>query len=280
MRMSVCRLYVLSGLIALGGLVAPTTATAQYRPLAGNGEAVVGEDYHIEAAYSFWDAEPSLLISSESLGIIGSEIDVVNDLGIVSKRLAKLDIVLRPAKKHRFRFQRLPIKYEVDAFPVARDFVFNGQLYRVGFPVTTSVDFSTYRFGYEYDFLYFAKGFLGAGVDLKYTNVDVSLASPIGTEFISAAAPIPTVFFAGRGYLHKNVAVNGEVSFFRMPDNLKETLEGEGSYTDFDFNTTVNFTRYVGAQVGWKKTTVFYDVDLDTGSLKFTGWYFGGVIRY
>jgi len=279
MNMPVVRVYVVCGLIAAGALAAPGEAAAQYRP-GLVAETAVGEDYHIEASYSFWDAEPSLLINSESLGIIGSEIDLVDDLGIVGKRLAKFELVLKPSKKHRFRFQRLPIKYEVDAFPVTREFIFNGQRYRVGLPVTTSVDFSTYRFGYEYDFLYFTRGFLGAGIDVKYTNVDVSLDSPIGSEFISAAAPIPTVFFAGRGYIHKNVALNGEVSFFRMPDNLKEQLEGEGSYTDFDFNGTVNFTKYVGAQVGWKKTSVFYDVDLDTGQLKFTGWYFGGVIRY
>ena len=59
-------------------------------------------------------------------------------------------------------------------------------------PVTTTVDFTTYRFGYEYDFLYFRRGFLGALIDLKYTNVDVSLESPIGNEFVSATAPVPT----------------------------------------------------------------------------------------
>ena len=279
MRMFVCRGSIVSGLAVLALLTSPLNAAAQYRPSLA-GEDAVGEDYHIEAAYSWWDAEPSLIVNSESLGIIGTDINLVEDLGITSKRLGKFEVNLRPARKHRFRFQRLPIKYEVDAFPVTREFVFNGQRYRVGLPVTTSVDFSTYRFGYEYDFLYFKRGFVGAGVDLKYTNVDVSLDSPIGNEFISAAAPIPTIFFAGRGYVHKNVALNAEIAFFRMPDNLQEQLEGEGSYTDLDFNGTVNFNKYIGAQVGWKKTTVFYDVDLDTGDLKFQGWYFGGVVRY
>jgi hypothetical protein len=279
MSMSVVRVYVVSSLIVLGFLAVPSIAAAQYRPYGTNGDTV-GEDYHIEAGYSWWDAEPSLLVNSESLGIIGSNVDLISDLGISKKRLGKFDVVLRPARKHRFRFQRLPIKYEVDAFPVTREFVFNGQRYRVGLPVTTSVDFSTYRFGYEYDFLYFKRGFLGAMVDLKYTNVDVSLESPIGAEFISAAAPIPTVGFVGRGYVLPNLAVNAEISFFRMPDNLKQQLEGEGSYTDLDINGTFNFTKNVGAQVGWKRTSVFYNVDLDTGNLKFSGMYFGGVVRY
>lgn len=278
MRMSVCRLYVLSSLILLGILAVPSIAAAQYRP--GAAVETVGEDYHIEAAWSWWDAEPSLLINSESLEILGTDVDLISDLGITKKRLAKFDVVLRPGQKHRFRFQRLPIKYEVDAFPVTREFVFNGQRYRVGLPVTTSVDFTTYRFGYEYDFFYTRRGFLGALVDLKYTNVDVSLDSPIGSEFVKAAAPIPTIGIVGRGYLMKNFAVNAEVSLFRMPENLREQLEGSGSYTDLDFNGTFNFNRHTGAQFGWKRTTVFYDVDFDSGNLKFSGLYFGGVVRY
>ena len=279
MRMSVCRLYVLLSFVVLGVVAAPSAAVAQYRPYATNGDTV-GEDYHIEAGYSFWSAEPSLIINSESLEIIGTDINLITDLGIQSKRLRSFDVVLRPAKKHRFRFQRLPIKYEVDAFPVTREFIFNGQRYRVGLPVTTAVDFTTYRFGYEYDFLYFKKGFVGALLDLKYTNVDVSLDSPIGAEFISAAAPIPTIGFVGRGYVLPNLAINGELSFFRTPDSLKEQFDGEGRYTDFDINGTFNFNRHVGAKFGYRRTSVFYDVELDTGDLQFKGLYFGGVVRY
>jgi hypothetical protein len=279
MKMPVSRVYVVSLMVLLGAAAAPSTASAQYRPYAANGEAI-GEDYNIEAAYAWWDAEPSLIVNSESLGIPGSDVDLITDLGIEKKRLGMFDLVLRPAKKHRFRFQRMPIKYEVDAFPVSREFVFNGQRYRVGLPVTTTVDFTTYRFGYEYDFLYFRRGFLGALVDLKYTNVDVSLESPIGSEFVSATAPVPTVGVVGRGYVLPNLAVNGEWTFFRTPEGLAEQLDGDASYTDFDINGTFNFTKNVGVKMGYRRTTVFYDVELDTGDLKFKGLYFGGVIRY
>jgi len=43
---------------------------------------------------------------------------------------------------------------------------------------------------------------------------------------------------------------------------------------------TYNVNRYVGAQFGYRKVDIFYDVDLDSGSLKFSGIYFGSVIRY
>ena len=280
MRMSVCRAYAVVSLLTLGVVAAPSTAVAQYRPSTSFAEAAIGEDYHIEAAYGWWNATPSLIVNSESLGIIGTDIDLITDLGIEKHKLGTFDLVLRPSRKHRFKYQRLPIKYSVDAFQVTREFVFNGQRYRIGLPVTTEVDFTTHRFGYEYDFLYFRRGFFGAIVDLKYTNVDVSLDSPIGTEFISATAPIPTFGFVGRGYVLPNLAVNGEWTFFRTPESLAEQLEGDASYTDFDINGTFNFTKNVGVKMGYRRTTVFYDVELDTGDLKFKGLYFGGVVRY
>ena len=76
----------------------------------------------------------SLIVSSESLGIPGDDVDLVNDLGIESKRLFELRVVLRPATKHKFRFHYLPITYDAESI-VQREFVFNGQRYRVGVPV-------------------------------------------------------------------------------------------------------------------------------------------------
>ena len=171
MRMSVCRVFVMFCLGATGWLGAAAPAAAQYRPPLTDS---IGEEYHIEFAYGWWNASPSLIVNSESLDIVGTDVDLVQDLGIEQKKLGKINIVLRPAKKHRFRFERLPIQYEADA-TVGRIFVFNGQTFSVGLPVQTEAKFDTYRFGYEYDFLYRSKGFLGALVELKYTNIDVEL---------------------------------------------------------------------------------------------------------
>jgi hypothetical protein len=280
MKMSVCRVYVLMCLAAMGALVIPATASAQYRPRGAAAESAVGENYHIEAAYAWWNAEPTLIVNSESLGILGSDVNLVSDLGIEQKRLGAFNLVLKPSKKHRFKYQHLPIKYETDAFPVQRSFIFNGQRYDVGLPVTTSANFSSDAFGYEYDFLYFPRGFVGASINMKLTTIDVDLASPIGDEFFTQTAPIPAVGFAGRGYVTRNLAIDGEFMFFRIPQNLEEQLDGDGSFNDFDLHGTYNFNKYVGAQLGWRKTTIFYETDTDSGDLKFKGWYFGGVIRY
>jgi len=156
--------------------------------------------------------------------------------------------------------------------------VFNAQRYRVGLPVNTTADLTTYRFGYEYDFVARDRGFLGVLLDLKYTDVSVALDSPIGAEFTEQAAPIPTIGLVGRGYVMPSVAVGGEVSFFKIPENLAD--EYQGRYLDYDFYGLVNFTNNVGAQIGYRSIDVSYAVDLDSGTLKFDGVYVAGLVRF
>src|SRR5918995_406647 len=122
MRMSVCRWCVVVSFVALGVVAAPSTANAQYRPSTSFADAAIGEDYRIEAGYGWGNAEPSLIVNSESLGLPGTDIDLITDLGIEQHKLGTFDLVLRAGRKHRFKYQRLPIKYETDAFQVSREF--------------------------------------------------------------------------------------------------------------------------------------------------------------
>jgi hypothetical protein len=256
-------------------LACAAPARAQFRP---SNEPAPGENYHIEFAATYWDAKPDLIISSESLGIQGDDVDLISDLGIEKKRLPEIRLVLRPARKHKFRFNYIPIRYEASAV-VTRSFVFNGQRFNIGLPVNTSADLTTLRAGYEYDFIHRSRGYAGVLLDVKYTNIDVELASPIGNEFVRSVAPIPSIGFTGRGYVVPAVAIGGEVTFFRVPENLGGEDFG-GEYIDFDIYGTVNFNRFVGVQLGYKSIDVDYFTDLDAGRLAFKGMYFGAVVRY
>jgi hypothetical protein len=268
--------HVAASAIALLLLAVPAAAQYGAQPVHSG---AIGDRYAIEAAAGWWNPEPDAIISSESLGIPGDDINLATDLGIAKKRIPDLKVTLRPATKHKFRFNYLPIKYSAESV-VQREFVFNGQRYRIGLPVNTTADLTTFRMGYEYDFIYRDRGYLGVLLDVKYTNVDVQLDSPIGSEFASQVAPITTIGIVGRGYILPNVSITGEVSFFSIPDNLAEQIEADGRYLDYDFYGTFNFNRYVGAQVGLRSIDVSYVKDLDSGTLNFTGLYFGAVVRY
>jgi hypothetical protein len=266
-------------LAAAALLFFPVSSAAQAG--LGSGRAGVGETYNIEAAGGFWNPQPELIVRSESLGLAGTDVDLVGDLGIEQKNIPELRLVLRPATKHKFRFSYLPLKYSAEAV-VQRQFVFNGQVFRLGVPVNTTANLTTFRGGYEYDFFYRSRGYIGVLLDVKYTNVDVELETPVLREFTSQVAPIPTLGVVGRGYIIPNVSITGEVSFFSVPDNVAEQIGGDGRYIDYDFYGTFNINRYVGAQLGLRSIDVSYTAndDRDAGVLNFAGWYFGGVIRY
>lgn len=269
-RFALCTAVIV---VLIAGVAVP--AAAQFRPAS---DPATGERYHVEVAGALWNATPSLVISSEALGLPGDDVDLVTDLGIVKKQLRELRLVLRPAKKHKFRFNYLPMQYVAET-RIPRSFVFNGQRYNANLPVNTVADLTTYRVGYEYDFVYLDRGYAGVLFDLKYTELDVRLTSPIGPEFFTAPAPIPTIGFVGRGYVVPNISITGEVSFFKVPENLGGGDFG-GRYWDLDIYGTINFNDYIGGQVGYRNVDVDYFADLDAGNLSFKGIYFAGVLRF
>lgn len=249
-------------------------AAAQFRPPT---PPPGGEDYHVELTGLGWRATPVLVINSESLGILGTDVDLIEDLGIESKMLWEAKLVLRPARKHKFRIHYLPMEYLADTV-VQREFVFNGLRYQAGLPVTTTAKLTTWRVGYEFDFIHRERGYLGFLADLKYTDVDVTLDSPLGSEFTKQGAPVPSFGGTGRVYATPQVSFTGEVTFFKVPENLAENYDGR--YLDFDVYGTFNVNRNFGAQLGYRSIEAFYEVDFDRGDLQFKGWYFAAVLRY
>jgi len=278
------RIRPLATLVCLiAGLSAASPAAAQYGARSYRSDRATGENYHVEIGGTIWNPTPEISISSESLGIAGDTIDFVNDLGIDKTSFKQLKVVLRPGTKHKFRFEYTPIKYEAVS-TVARTFVFNGQRYTLGLPVETELKWDAFRFGYEWDFLYADRGFLGMLLEAKYTHVNASLTASFAgfsdTEFAEARAPIPAIGVIGRVYPAANISITGEFSAFKLPDAAADPDKYGGKYYDFDLYGTVNFTDHFGAQLGYRSIDVFYKVKLDQGTMNLQGLYFGGVARF
>ncbi len=263
-------------MFCLASFVMPASAAAQYGSNPGSDRAT-GETYHVEVGGFLWTPSPDIAITSESLGIIGSKIDFVTDLGIETSTFPQIRVVLRPSTKSKFRFEYTPITYTAQG-NLKRDLIFNGIRYPVSIPVETELKWRAYRFGYEYDFVYKDRGFAGFLLEAKYTDVEATLSNVLDTEFIHARAPIPAVGFIGRGYVVPNISITGEFSFFPLPRDLNDDYKAK--YYDFDLYGTVNFTDNFGAQGGYRSFDVFYHVDEDEGNLTLKGIYFGGIVRF
>jgi hypothetical protein len=269
-------------LCLVAGLSAAAPAEAQYRGRrAGVSNRATGENYHVELGGALWNPTPEIFISSEGLGQIGDNIDFVNTLGLSQTKFKQLKLVLRPGTKHKFRLEYTPIKYNGQK-SVPTSFVFNGQRYSIGIPVTSDVVWKAYRFGYEFDFVYRDRGFVGMLLEAKYTDISATLtANAIGisqTEFTHARGPVPAIGVIARGYIVPNISITGE--FSGLPELGSESSRFHAKYYDFDFYGTVNFNDNLGAQAGYRSFDVLYKVNKDSGTMKLKGLYFGGVARF
>jgi hypothetical protein len=273
MRIRVSTVSILCLLFSL----TPGVVRAQYG-LPVTSDRATGETYHVEVGGYFWFPTPDIAITSESLpGIPGSRIDFVSDLGIEKTRFKQLKLVLRPATKHKLRFEYTPITYDAVG-SLRADIVFNGIRYPVTFPVETNLTWRAYRFTYEWDFVYRDRGFVGLLLEAKYTDVGATLRNVLATEFVRARAPIPAIGVIGRAYIVPNISVTAELSGIKLPEGIDEDYRAK--YVDFDLYGTVNFTDNFGAQVGYRSFDVLYKVKGDEGELNLKGLYIGGVARF
>jgi hypothetical protein len=255
-------------------LVAAVPAVAQYgRPTMS--DPATGEKYHVEVTYGFWYPDLEATISSEQLGIIGTEIDVKSDLGYTDEGLRQFRLVLRPGRKHKFRIEYVPLKFEGDAI-LSRPIIFNGILFNAGLPVQSQFEWDTWRLGYEYDFVYTDRVYAGFIVEVRQTHAQLQLDSPIDSEFTEARGPIPGIGGVIRVYPAKNFSITGEVTGLNVP----EIDEYEGQFIDVDIYGTFNFTDNFGVQGGYRALDASYIAKLDTGDLTLKGLYFTGVVRF
>ena len=273
------RLYILAAAAALCVCVA-TPASAQYKPQPLNDPAT-GEKYHIEAAAAYWYPTADMTVtvpgSGPLAGIIGTSVDLKRDFGLTDQRFPEVQLVLRPARSQKFRFQYIPINY-VQQATLTRTINFAGQSYTVGLPVNSTLDWKAYRFGYEYDFVVKNRGFAGFIIEAKYTDVQVSVSSIVRSDFAHAQAPIPALGGIGRVYVVPNISITAEVTGFKLPASIDQRFGAH--YIDVDIYGTVNITNNIGAQLGYRSLDVYYLVKGDTGSLVLEGLYFGAVVRY
>lgn len=280
--MTKCSLNVLRPCLVMGLLAAVTAApvSAQYRPLPAPGSASTsqkGENYHVEISANYWSPDPLFVVSSDGLNIAGTAISAEGDLGIQKKGNYDIRVVLRPAVRHKFRFEYLPLTYTSTATLNATVY-FNGRQYPISAQVGSDLQWKTYRLGYEYDFVSNKTGFFGVVLEAKITQAQIQLTSVVGNEFAKAEATIPAIGAIARVYLATGFSVTGEYTYFKLPASLIK--DAAGHYTEFDIYTTFNLTNNLGAQAGYRKVNIGVTVSNVFGSAKLNGPYVGGVVRF
>jgi hypothetical protein len=258
-------------------LLGSSPAHAQFQPRPIN-DSATGEQFHIEASAAIWRPTADIVIASEGFGIPGTAVDFKRDLGLTDQAVPEFKFTLQPVRGHKLRAQVIPMTYAA-SITLTRDVVFNGQRYSLSLPVTSTFEWRAWRFDYEFDFISKNSWFIGFLLEAKYNDIraELNTNSPSIHEFTQARFPLGSLGFDGRVYVHPNVSITGEIA------GLKITHLGDvrdGHWVDIDIYGTVNFTRNVGAQLGFRSTDLEYQLKSDTGSLTMKGIYFGIVARY
>jgi len=270
------RLYAI-GTAVLFQMLMPSPADAQFQPRTAS-QGAVGDNYHLELDAVVWDTSADMSLSNTALGLTGSTIDLKNDLGIRDQKFGGFELILRPAVKHKFRVQLVPVHYSAVGTPQS-SLNFGGLTYPAGVPISSRIPWRAWRFGYEYDFAVTPRGFVGFLLNMKYTDADASLTSAAaGTKSASARAPVPAIGGILRANPASHLSFTAEISGFKWPGGW--IWSGSGNYLDIDTYATLNFANAFGVNFGYRSFDVSYTLTNDAGSFKLTGPYLGASIRF
>ena len=250
------------------------TAAAQF--FAQPSELPIGEDYRVEVLGGVWSALPDITISSDEFGIAGTKINFIDDFGIRARALGEFRLRLRPGQRHRFRIDYIPASYSAQSTPEQR-LVFRGIAFDVSEPVTSTMVWRTSRLGYQYDLIQRSRGYAGVIIEARYTELEAALENATGREFVRARGPIPSLGVMARVYPLSMIAVTTEISFFRLPKDVVEGYAGE--HLDLDVSGTINLTRQVGAQFGYRSIELSLTTVGEEADLRSNGVYFGILLR-
>ena len=257
-------------------LLLPGRARAQDPPFRMQ-DLPTGEMYRVEALAGIWSPGADVILSSDAPGIPGTRIDLRSDLGLMNESVPEFQLVWRPGLRHKFRFQYLPIHFD-SAATLRRDFSFSGVTFPARLPASISLDWSTYRFGYEYGLLVKRRGSVGVIAEVKHTVVRAELRAPFVDEVSRQAMPIPVVGGIVRVYPAARLSLTGEVTFFGVPDRSDGHYGGH--VADVDVSAVWNVTRHLGAQAGFRDIDINHLGEWNTATFSLKGLYIGALIRY
>jgi hypothetical protein len=143
--------------------------------------------------------------------------------------------------------------------------------------VTSNFSWTSYRFGYGYDFLSRPTWAATLIVDIRQTDITEQLVNGSQVQARRSQVPVPSLGAAARVTLTPRLSLSGEFTGFGVPDNAKKTY---GGYI-FDGQALVTFlvVPHAGAQAGYRAIAVHHLGDSDTAEMTLRGFYVGGVFR-
>ena len=186
----------------------------------------------------YWFPELSGVIRADNAGIVGTELDLKDDLGVDNKSYPVVE-VFAGIGKHHLSLAFYNLDYDGDTV-LTKDIYFNGELFQVNERIASSLKYDNYDVMYRYDLIdlenFLAGGSLGLVARLMVFDGSASITSATVTTKENFTAPIPMVganFHVGilKDILEARVLVTG----IGYRDNKAFDGQAEISLTLFPF---------------------------------------------
>ncbi|MCJ7538504.1 MAG: hypothetical protein MUO88_02455 [Desulfobacterales bacterium] len=186
----------------------------------------------------YWFPELSGVIRVDDAGIVGTELDLGDDLGVDNEIYPVIE-VFAGIGKHHLSLACYKLDYDGDTV-LTKDIYFNGELFHVNEMIASSIEYDNYDVMYRYDLIdlenFLAGGSLGLVARLMVFDGSASMASATVTTKEDFTAPIPMVganFHVGilKDLIEARVLVTG----IGYSDNKVFDGQAEISLTPFPF---------------------------------------------
>jgi hypothetical protein len=187
---------------------------------------------------SYWFPKLSGVVRVDDAGIIGTEVDLENDLGIDSKSYPVVE-VFSGIGKHHLSLAFYKLDYDGETV-LTKDVYFNGELFHANERVVSNLKYDNYDVMYRYDLIdienFLAGGSLGLVARMMVFDGSASIASAAVTTKENFTAPIPMVganFHVGilKDIIEARVLITG----IEYRDNTAFDGQAEISFTPFPF---------------------------------------------
>ncbi len=212
----------------------------------------------------YWLSTLDSKIKSTESGLTGTELDLVDDLGVDKSNGFGGGRVTLELGKHKLRYGYVPLSWEGQK-TLSQSIDFAGKTYTATARVDSSLDMKYHRLGYEYDLLDTLGNKVGIIVEAKYFNIDARLkADTLGyDERTSTAAPVPTIGATVQVGLPLLFSVGGELTGM--------TLGSRGYLLDGEVAVNVKPFPFVSFSGGYRILKMKFEDGDDKGVFDLSG---------
>ncbi|MFQ5427381.1 MAG: hypothetical protein ACE5EZ_00215 [Thermodesulfobacteriota bacterium] len=225
---------------------------------SSNANAIVD----VEARYWFTNLDSNIEASSGNL--IGTDLDLVSDLGLDDHENFPEGRITLELGNHRLRYAYTPLSWSGNTVSTT-SINFAGQTFPVSSAISTDLQIDYHRFSYGYDFINTLDNRIGLIVEVKYLDGRVNLKdAAFGLdESTRLQIPIPAVGIGGQVAVPFLANIRAEVTGMSL-GSMAYVLDGEA-------NIGFHPLPFVNVSAGYRYLKFHVEKDDDIGSVSLSG---------